>query len=94
MGHASLRYLREFPVDTVKIDRSLTEMSADGVNDHIVRSIVELSHSLNFSTVVEGVETEEQVKRFLSLGCHTFQGYFFSRPLSGENGLEFMKKWV
>ena len=94
MGHASLRYLREFPVDTVKIDRSLTEMSADGVNDHIVRSIVELSHSLNFSTVVEGVETEEQMKRFLSLGCHTFQGYLFSRPLSGENCLEFMKKWV
>lgn len=94
MGHASLRYLREFPVDTVKIDRSLTEMSADGVNDHIVRSIVELSRSLNFSTVVEGVETEEQMRRFLALGCDTFQGYLFSRPLSGENCLEFMKKWI
>jgi EAL domain-containing protein (putative c-di-GMP-specific phosphodiesterase class I) len=93
MGHASLRYLREFSVDTVKIDRSLTENSEDGVNDHIVRSIVDLSHSLKFSTVVEGVETEEQMKRFLALGCGTFQGYLFSRPLSGEDCLEFMKKW-
>ena len=93
MGHASLRYLREFPVDTVKIDRSLTEKSEDGVNDHIVRSIVDLSHSLKFSTVVEGVETEEQMNRFLALGCGTFQGYLFSRPLSGEDCLEFMKKW-
>jgi len=92
MGHASLRYLKEFPVDAVKIDRSLTEMSRDGVNDHIVRSIVELSRSLNFSTVVEGVETEEQLKHFLSLGCTTFQGYYFSRPLHGERFLEFIKK--
>jgi len=91
MGHASLRYLKEFPVDTVKIDRSLTEMTADGVNDHIVRSIVELSRSLKFSTVVEGVETEEQLKHFLSLGCNTFQGYYFSRPVSGESFLKFIK---
>lgn len=94
MGHSSLRYLRQFPVNTVKIDRSLTEMTQDGVNDHIVRSIVDLSRSLSFSTLVEGVETEDQMQRFLALGCGTFQGYYFSKPLSGENCLAFMQRWA
>ena len=91
MGHASLRYIREFPVDTVKIDRSLTLASSDNVNEHIVRSIVELSRSLQFTTVVEGIENQEQLSRFRSLGCGSFQGYFFSRPVSGANCLDFIK---
>lgn len=93
MGHASLRYLREFPVNEIKIDRSLTEMTANDVNEHIVRSIVDLSRSIGFSTVVEGVERKDQMQHFLSLGCSTFQGYYFSRPVNGENCLAFMVSW-
>lgn len=82
MGHTSLHYLRELPLDTVKIDRSLADVSAGSVNEHIVRSIASLSRTLNLSTVVEGVETEQQLKRLSALGCDRFQGYFFSRPLA------------
>ena len=91
MGHTSLRYLREFPVDTVKIDRSLTQAGRRGVNDHIVRTIVALSQTMGFMTVVEGVEEAGQLARFLSLGCATFQGYLFSRPVSGEDCLRFIR---
>lgn len=92
MGHTSLRYLQEFPVDTVKIDRSLTVSGPDGVSGHIVRSIVDLAGRLNIATVVEGVETPEQLERFGALGCRLFQGYLFSRPLSGEECLRFIRR--
>ncbi|CAJ0719492.1 hypothetical protein LMG6871_02902 [Ralstonia edaphis] len=82
MGHTSLHYLRELPLDTVKIDRSLADVSAGSINEHIVRSIASLSRTLNLSTVVEGVETEQQLQRLSALGCDRFQGYFFSRPLA------------
>jgi len=93
MGHASLRYLRDFPVDTVKIDRSLTEASNDDVNEHIVRSIVELARSLDIITVVEGVERRDQFERFVELGCQVFQGYLFSRPVSAVQCLEVVTAW-
>jgi len=91
MGHTSLRYLREFPVDTVKIDRSLTQDSRRGVNDHIVHTIVALSRTMGFLTVVEGVEDAGQLTHFLGLGCAAFQGYLFSRPVSGEDCLRFIR---
>lgn len=84
MGHTSLHYLRELPLDTVKIDRSLADVTAGSVNEHIVRSIAGLSRTLNISTVVEGVETERQLTRLFALGCDRFQGYFFSRPLAAH----------
>ncbi|MEG6505105.1 PTS sugar transporter subunit IIC/EAL domain-containing protein [Nitratidesulfovibrio sp. 1201_IL3209] len=94
MGHASLRYLRHFPVDTVKIDRSLTEASHGDVNEHIVRSIVDLARSLDITTVVEGVEQREQFERFAELGCQVFQGYLFSRPVSAARCLEVVAGWT
>jgi len=90
MGHASLRYLREFPVDVLKLDRSLTMDSPNGVNGHIIASIVNLSAKMGYTLVVEGVETLEQYQRFRAMGCTVFQGFHFSRPLSGEKCLEFI----
>lgn len=90
MGHASLRYLREFPVDVLKLDRSLTMDSPNGVNGHIIASIVNLSARMGYTLVVEGVETPEQYQRFRAMGCTVFQGFYFSRPLSGEKCLEFI----
>ena len=89
MGHTSLRYLKEFPVDTIKIDRSLTQESADGVNEHIITSIVSLCEALDVQIIVEGVETVEQLRRFRDHRCSLFQGYLFSKPLSGEAYVEF-----
>lgn len=92
MGHASLRYLRAFPVDTVKLDRSLTDACENRVNEQIARSMLDLCRSLNIAAVVEGVENEEQVDRFLSFGFHVFQGYHFSRPLPGEACLAYIRE--
>ena len=92
MGHASLRYLRAFPVNTVKIDRSFTEGKKDDVNEQIVRSVLELSRSLNIDTIVEGVELHEQLIRFTNMGCTAYQGYYFSKPLIGEDCLAFIQK--
>ena len=90
MGHTSLRYLKEFPVDTVKIDRSLTQESAGGVNEHIVTSIVSLCEALGIQIIVEGVETMEQLERFRVHHCSLFQGYLFSKPISGEAYVKFI----
>ncbi len=90
MGHTSLHYLREMPLDTVKIDRSLADVTAGSVNEHIVKSIADLSRTLDLSLVVEGVETEPQLGRLCALGCHRFQGYFFSRPLAAGDCLAFI----
>lgn len=91
MGYASLRYLRAFPVNTVKIDRSLTEGCEGDINEQIARSVLDLSRCLNINTVVEGVEELSQVNRFIAMGYKTFQGYYFSEPLSGEDCLAFIR---
>lgn len=90
MGHTSFRYLKDFPIDTVKIDRSLTIETADGVNDHIVKSILHLTNELKIKTVVEGVETIEQLDRFMKLGCSLYQGFYFSKGLDADNCLKYI----
>ena len=93
MGHTSLRYLRAFPVTTVKVDRSLTESLNSNVQEQIVRSILDLSRCLHISTIVEGVEDEQQLHAFTDIGYQTFQGYYFSRPLSGSECLNFVRQY-
>ncbi|WP_153769599.1 EAL domain-containing protein [Labrenzia sp. CE80] len=83
MGHTSIHYLKELPLDTIKIDRSLTNVALNKANELIVKSILELGVSMDISVMVEGIEEEEQLERFLSLGCTTFQGYLFSKPIPG-----------
>lgn len=90
MGHTSLRYLRALPIDTIKIDRSLTQADPNEINEHIVRSIVELARSLGIDAIVEGVEDRQQLARFVALGCEHFQGYLFSRPLAPDDCLRYI----
>jgi cellobiose PTS system EIIC component len=90
MGHTSLHYLRELPLDTVKIDRSLANVSPGSVDEHIVKSIADLGRTLNLILVVEGVENELQLRRLSALGCDRFQGFLFSRPLPASACLEFV----
>jgi PTS system cellobiose-specific IIC component len=92
MGHTSLRYLKEFAVETVKIDRSLTLDSASGINDHIISSIVHLCEALGVSIVVEGVEAPAQLERFRKHRCNLYQGYLFSGPLSAEKYEEYCER--
>jgi PTS system cellobiose-specific IIC component len=92
MGYTSLRYLKEFAVDTVKIDRSLTQDSASGINDHIINSIVHLCEALDISIVVEGVETPSQLERFREHRCNLYQGFLFSYPLPAEAYVEYCER--
>lgn len=91
MGHTSLHYLRELPLDTLKIDRSLTFTSQGDLNEHVIRSIVALSRTLGLRAVVEGIEQPEQLPRFIDLGCARFQGYLFSRPLASGPCLDYIR---
>jgi len=80
-GYASLSYLRTFPLDYVKIDRSF--ISGEGridEDDAIIAAITAMSHILNLEVVAEGIETAAQAERARALGCDAIQGYFFGRP--------------
>jgi EAL domain-containing protein (putative c-di-GMP-specific phosphodiesterase class I) len=84
-GYSSLRYLREFPVDQVKIDRSfLREVGTEVAADDLVSAIISMCKALRLRTVAEGVETEEQLSFLRDHGCDEYQGYFFSAPVAPE----------
>ena len=84
-GHSSLAQLKALPVDELKIDRSFVRDLEQGTRDDaIVRSAVELSHSLGLKVVAEGIETPAAWTALLRLGCDYAQGYFISRPMPPE----------
>ena len=84
-GYSSLRYLREFPVDQVKIDRSfLRGVGVDSAADDLVSAIISMCKALRLSTVAEGVETQEQLAFLQDHGCDEYQGYLFSPPVPPE----------
>ena len=85
-GYSSLSYLRSFPFDKIKIDRSfVNDLTAKPGGDAIIRAIAGLGKSLGMTTVAEGVETADQMRRIRSEGCTDVQGYLISRPVSAED---------
>jgi EAL domain-containing protein (putative c-di-GMP-specific phosphodiesterase class I) len=91
-GSTSLVGLRQFPVDALKIDRSLIrEMQTDRSASDIVELIILLAHKMNLKVIAEGIETVRQVERLLELGCEYGQGYFFSQPMEAK-ALIFMRQ--
>jgi EAL domain-containing protein (putative c-di-GMP-specific phosphodiesterase class I) len=85
-GYSSLGYLRRFPLDAVKIDRSFIEDITEGTRQAaLVRAIVELCRTLELDTVAEGVETHEQAARLTELGCELAQGFHFGRPMTARD---------
>jgi diguanylate cyclase (GGDEF)-like protein/PAS domain S-box-containing protein len=80
-GYASLSYLRQFPIDVVKIDRSFTQNADSEDGDLILlKGIIDLGHALELNLVAEGIETPEQHTIVRQLGCHQAQGFYFGRP--------------
>ncbi|MCB1716444.1 MAG: EAL domain-containing protein, partial [Candidatus Competibacteraceae bacterium] len=81
-GYSSLTYLKTFPVDILKIDRSFVQdMTADHASAELVFAIIALARALGLRTVAEGVETAEQLALLQTQQCDEVQGYYFSRPL-------------
>jgi diguanylate cyclase (GGDEF)-like protein/PAS domain S-box-containing protein len=81
-GYSSLAYLRRFPVDALKVDRSFVAgLGEDPEDSAIVEAVVSMAHSLGLSVVAEGVETEEQLARLRDLGCESAQGFYFAAPV-------------
>ncbi len=81
-GYSSLAYLRRLPLDQLKIDQAFVrDILKDSSCGAIAQSIISLSKAMGLSVIAEGVETEEQRDFLDRLGCHSFQGYLFSRPL-------------
>ncbi|MCP4118848.1 MAG: EAL domain-containing protein [Desulfobacteraceae bacterium] len=84
-GYSSLSYLQQFPIDTIKIDRSfISSLETREESVKIVKSIISLSKSLGMSVVAEGVEEEAQLKALGRLACDSAQGYLFAKPMDCE----------
>ena len=89
-GFSSLAYLKRFPVDALKIDRTFVEgLGEDDENHAFVRSIVSLADALGLEVVAEGVETQLQSKILAQLGCHRAQGYLYAKPGPAEDLLSY-----
>lgn len=91
-GYSSLNYLRQLPIDRVKIDKSfINDMTVDENDAAIVASIINMSHNLKLSVIAEGVETEEQLKYLQKYDCDEIQGYYYSKPIPIG---DFEKKYI
>jgi EAL domain-containing protein (putative c-di-GMP-specific phosphodiesterase class I) len=81
-GYSSLAYLRRFPVDALKVDRSFVAgLGRDPEDSAIVEAVVSMAHSLGLSVIAEGVETDGQLARLRDLGCELAQGFYFAAPV-------------
>ena len=91
-GYSSLNYLKRFPIDTIKIDKSfINDLVYDPVDIAIIRAILVMAQQLKIEVIAEGVENKEQLTILQDLGCKMVQGYYFSHPLSIE-GADLMLK--
>ncbi|AHB09599.1 putative bifunctional diguanylate cyclase/phosphodiesterase [Zymomonas mobilis] len=89
-GYSSLSYLKTFPIDHLKIDRSfVTNLAEDKTAIAITRAITSMASTLSIKTIVEGIETPEQKKIIMDLGCDYAQGFYFSRPLPVDEAIAF-----
>ncbi|MEO4055165.1 GGDEF and EAL domain-containing protein [Solibacillus sp. CAU 1738] len=89
-GYSSLNYLRQFPIDTLKIDRTfIRNITLSKSDEAMVAAIIKLAHALNLSVIAEGVEQLEELQLLKQHNCESVQGYFYSKPLNVE---DFTKK--
>ncbi|MHB1098489.1 MAG: putative bifunctional diguanylate cyclase/phosphodiesterase [Burkholderiales bacterium] len=97
-GYSGLSYLKRFPVDTLKIDKSfmhgITQATDDSDDAAIVAAVIGLGKSLNQRVIAEGVETREQLAFLQALGCSEGQGFYFSRPVPAQEVAELLRTGI
>lgn len=92
-GYSSFNYLQRLPVSSIKIDSIfVAKMKMGNQHTEIVRSIVTMAHSLGIEAIAEGVETEEQLTQLQAVDCNCGQGFYISRPVPGEFGMELLRR--
>jgi EAL domain-containing protein (putative c-di-GMP-specific phosphodiesterase class I) len=92
-GYCALAYLRDLPIDELKIDRTfIAPVTADPRSAAIVRSTIELAHALDLEVVAEGVEAQSALDLLVDFGCDFAQGYHFSRPLPAHEFAEWARR--
>ena len=90
-GYSSLALLKEFDVDTIKLDR-LFFVNSNEKTWKVVKAFISLAHELNITVVAEGVENEEQIERLKEINCDLVQGYYYSKPLPEEEFIDWVGK--
>jgi len=91
-GYSSLAYLKRFPIDSIKIDRSFIQgIPGDIDNATITQAVIAMAHSLRLRAIAEGVETKQQLQFLREHGCDEIQGHYFSRPLPFDQFVEHMR---
>jgi diguanylate cyclase (GGDEF)-like protein len=92
-GYSSLGYLKQFPIDVLKIDRSfIQDIQVRDAETGLVKAIIDMGHVLGMEVVAEGVETREQLEYLKKHGCDAVQGFFFSRPLPAGEIVNLLRK--
>jgi diguanylate cyclase (GGDEF)-like protein/PAS domain S-box-containing protein len=91
-GYSSLNYIKQFPIDRIKIDQCFVRNMVEDPSDHaIVRTVANLGHSLGLTVVAEGVETEAQATLLKVDGCDVMQGYLFGRPMPAAQFIDLVR---
>ena len=91
-GYSSLNYIRRFPVDILKVDKSFVDGVSDGGEESaLTAAIIELAGILNLRPVAEGIERADQLERLLELNCELGQGFYFAEPLTFEGAQELLR---
>jgi len=90
-GYSTLKQLQHLPVDEMKIDRSFVSgLASNEKNQAMVKSMIDMGARMGLRVVAEGVESYREMRWLQTMGCHEVQGFFISRPLSGQDLLQFI----
>ncbi len=91
-GYSSLAYLRDLPLDILKIDKTFVDALESNAQEPLVESMISIGRHMGLQVIAEGVETTTQLERLKTMGCNVFQGYLFSKPLERGEFVAWMNK--
>lgn len=92
-GYSSLAYLKKFPIQALKIDRSfIQDLGMDGEDDAIVKATIAMAQSLNMKVIAEGVESRQQMNLLSGYQCQEVQGYLFAKPMPADDFIDYLKR--